>query len=270
MPKAAEKEVAHAAEPSQFAAGDMAPLIRRMRQFLAEREEKIRTCHAPYDLPFLQRRFGFAERKEGKAEVILAEDMAVELGHPSTASQAVVLTSYQPELVRHGEISILGPDVDEIETGKRRPFAQVVMLAFRHDEAPDPFQIDNTQYLIRRLPGYMVRSVPGRLWVRISRKAQAAGLTFKTVGSALIAAYTRAFDAVGEAEVVFVTSCQNDVEALTQIACEANILAGKHKKLVLGVDGEVECPELNCESCEEKSVCDNLRDIAIKRRKRTQ
>jgi len=90
----------------------------------------------------------------------------------------------------------------------------------------------------------------------------------KTVGSALIAAYTRDFEAVEKAEVIFVTSCGEDVEALAKIASEAKILAGRHKKLVLGADGEVECPELDCESCEEKPVCDNLRDIVIKRRKR--
>ena len=112
------------------------------------------------------------------------------------------------------------------------------MLALRQGQAPDPFEIDNTQYLTRRLPGYMVRSVPGRLWVRISRKAEEAGLTLKTVGSALIAAYTHDFDAVEGAEVVFVTSCGEDVEALAEIANEAKILAGKHKKLVLGADGE--------------------------------
>jgi hypothetical protein len=57
------------------------------------------------------------------------------------------------------------------------------------------------------------------------------------------------------------------VEALSQVSTEAAILSGRHKKLVLGVDGEVECRELNCETCDEKPVCDGLRDIVIKRRR---
>jgi hypothetical protein len=68
---------------------------------------------------------------------------------------------------------------------------------------------------------------------------------------------------------VFVTSSNDDVQALAQIATEAGILAGRHKKLVLGVDGDVECFELNCKTCDEKPVCDSLRDIVIKRRKIT-
>ena len=89
-----------------------------------------------------------------------------------------------------------------------------------------------------------------------------------TVGSALIAAYTHDFEGVEGVEVVFVTSSSADVEALSQISTEASILAGRHKKLVLGVDGEVECRELNCETCDEQPVCDSLRDIVIKRRSR--
>jgi CO dehydrogenase/acetyl-CoA synthase beta subunit len=238
-----------------------------MRRFLADREEKVLTHPVPCDLTLLESEFGYEERGKANADVILSDDTAVELGHPSTVSHAIVLSSYQPELIRHGQISIVGPDLDEIERGDRRPFGQVVMLGLRPGEAADPFGIDNAQYLIRRLPGYMVRSVPGRLWARISYEARESGLTLETVGSALIAAYTRDFPAVEKAEVAFVTSCQEDVESLAEIANEAKILSGKHKKLVLGVDGEVECMDLNCEACDDKPICDDLRDIVIKRRR---
>ena len=248
---------------------DMEPLIGRVREVLAERGERARSGPAPYDLPVLRERFGFSERKRGKTEVILAEDVGVELGHPSTASQATVLVSSTPGRVRHGQVSIVGPDLEEMAAGARPPFAQVVMLEVWPGEAPDPFELESTQYLMHRLPGYMVRSVPGRLWVRVGRRRLAAGLSLQVVGSALIAAYTRDFPGVTGAEVVFITSGVPDVEAFSQIATEAAILSGRHKKLVLGVDGEVECNDLNCNACDEKPVCDSLRDIVIKRRSKT-
>jgi CO dehydrogenase/acetyl-CoA synthase beta subunit len=105
------------------------------------------------------------------------------------------------------------------------------------------------------------------MWVRVSQKARARGLTLKTIGSALTAAYTGDFEGVMGAEVVFVTSSRRDVEALAQVATEADILAGRHKKLAIGVDGEIECEDLDCEDCADKQVCDSLRDIAIKRRR---
>ncbi len=249
--------------------GDMALLVKRVREFLAERQEQTSTFTAPYDSNALVRTFGYSEKKKGKPGIVLAEDVAKELGHPSTASRAVLLVTFEPELARHGRISIVGPDVDEMEDNQRHPLAQIVILTVRHGKVPDPFELENTQFLMNRLPGYMVRSVPGKLWVRISKKGRDAGLSLKAVGSALIASYTADFEGVEAVEIVFVTSSDDDVQALDQIATEAGILAGRHKKLVLGVDGEIECSELNCKTCDEKPVCDNLRDIVIKRRKTT-
>jgi len=245
----------------------MAPLVKRMRAFLDERQNDTVTSPAPYDTASLTRRFGFTEKKKGKTEIIIKEDVARELGHPSTASRAMVLMTFQPERVCHEQISIVGPDVDAMVGVEGYPLAQVVILSIKPGQVPDPYELENTQFLMNRLPGYMVRSVPGKLWVRISKKGQSAGVTLKTVGSALIAAYTNDFKGIEKAEVVFVTRDKRDVDALDPVAAEVDILSGRHKKLFLGLDGEIECTELNCEVCEEKPVCDDLRDIVIKRRR---
>lgn len=248
-------------------AADMAPLVGRVREFLDERKEQTTVLEKPIGAVTLAGEFGFTEKKKGTPEVILAEDTAVELGHPSTASKHILLVTSQRELINHGRISIVGKDLNAMDKNKKHPFAQVIMIAAHPGRPPDPFELDNAQFLMHRLPGYMVRSVPGRLWVRIGKKALDTGLTLKTVGSALIAACMGDFEEVESAEVVFVTSGADEVEALTRVATEANILAGRHKKLVLGVDGEVECTELNCDTCDEQETCDSLRDIVIKRRK---
>lgn len=249
--------------------GDMAPLIRRVREYLSERSERSVSFDAPWSAAELADRFGFvAGRRKGNPEVILAEDTAVELGHPSTASLSAVLVTWDPGLVRPGRITLVGPDLDGPPGPGSRPFGQVSMLAVKPGSVPDPFALDSAQYLLHKLPGYAVRSVPGKLWVRVSRKGRQAGLTLRVVGAALVAAYTGDFDEVEAAEVVFVTSSASDVEALSEVAVEARILSGRHKKLFLGADGEIECRELACDTCEEKPVCDNLRDIVIQRRAR--
>ena len=245
---------------------DMASLVRRVRLLFENRGSEISSAPNPVDEETLRRVFLFREKKQGGAEVILADETARELGHPSTASRALLLVTFDSDLVHHGRVSLLGPDLDAMQNGKRYPLAQITLLAVRPGQVPDPFEIENAQFLMNRLPGYMVRSVPGKLWVRISRLGRARGLTLQTVGSALIAAYSRDYPGVEKVEVLFVTSTREDVEALDPVAAEAGILFGRHKKLVLGLDGEVECTELNCETCEEKPVCDNLRDVVIKRR----
>lgn len=263
----AEPESAEAGLRSRL--GDMAPLIRRVGEYLSLRQERSVSFDAPWNPAELAARFGYsADRRKGTPEVILAEDTAVELGHPSTASLSTVLVTWRPGLVRPGRITRVGPDLDGLSAGGPKPFGQVVMLEARAGSEPDPFALDSAQYLLHRLPGYAVRSVPGKLWVRVSRKGCQAGLTLGAVGSALIAAYTGDFGEIRAAEVVFVTSSAADVDALSDVAVEARILSGRHKKLFLGADGEVECRELACDTCEEKPVCDNLRDIVIQRRAR--
>ncbi len=260
------QEAAAPPDPPEVNAGEMAPLIRRLRTFTETRGEPAVSAPVPLDAETLRSRFGFTTRKGTRADIILSEDVAVELGHPSTASRSVVLTTFDPECVRGGRVTIVGPDLDGMDPDRRQPLGQAVILSLRSESVPDPFELENAQFLMNRLPGFMVRSVPGKLWVRISRKARAAGMNLAAVGSALVASYTETFPGVHGVEVIFVTSTAADVEELGRIAAEANILAGRHKKLVLGVDGDVECMELDCEACDDKPVCDDLRDIVIKRR----
>jgi len=262
-----ENGTAQGAPGAEPPLGDMAPLIRRLRTLLEQRADRTVAGPAPMDAEALRGRFGFRDRERGRAEIILGDEVALELGHPSTASRAVVLTTYDPACVHGNRVSVVGPDVAQMDPGRRIPLGQAVILDLDPERLPDPFELDNTQFLMNRLPGYMVRSVPGKLWVRISKKARADGMTLQTVGSALVAAYTAAFPGVRQAEAVFLTTSAEDVEELGRIAAEAGILAGRHKKLVLGVDGEVECMELDCEACDDKPVCDSLRDVVIKRRK---
>ena len=251
------------------APADMAPLIERLEQLLAAAESPLDEYRVTADdWEVFKRASGFAPRGKGRPEVVLAADVAVELGHPSTPSVTCVLLTSQPGTVQGDRIRRLGPDLQELSTDGPQPFGQIVLVQKAPEGEPDPFDLDNLQYLSNRLPGYMIRSVPGRLWVRISRRARSSGLSLRTVGQALIAAYTSDVAGVEQAEVVFLTADAAQVEALEPLVNEAKILAGQHKKLVLCPDGEVECEDLNCDECDEQAVCDALRDVIIKRRRK--
>lgn len=247
---------------------DMSPLIRRVHELCADHERDVaeQTIES-FDLDSFAKQTGFAPRRKGKPEIVLSSDVAVELGHPSTSSQAFVLLTNQTGIVRDKRVTRLGPDFDEMPQGEQRPFGQVVMLGLRPDSAPDPFDLEGVQFLINRLPGYMIRSIPGRLWVRVSKQGRRSGLTLTTVAKALFAAFRGDFPEVEAIEILFVTSRSADVDSLAPIALEANVVAGRHKKLVLSPDGELDCAELSCDTCDEQPVCDDLRDILRHRRR---
>jgi len=247
---------------------EMGPLIEDLRIRIAGRAAEMTAWTiGDFDCEAFARRTGFAPRRRGTPEVVLGAEVALELGHPATASRPILLTSTVPGLVRHGGVSLLGPDLDSLAVGERRPFGQVVLLALRRGAVPDPFDLDSAQFLINRLPGYMVRAMPGRLWVRVSKAGRARGMTLRTVAQALVAAFLGEFEGVAAVEILFVTSSVADVESLAPIALEASIISGRHKKLVLSPDGDFECRELSCETCDEKPVCDDLRAIVRERRR---
>ena len=247
---------------------DMAALVDRVRELVVAARCRVRVlCEGRFDRDEFARQSGFVLDRRGTPEVILGPATALELGHPSVPSCSAVLLTEQREQVVHGRVSCLGPELDAMAPGERRPFAQLVLLGLAPGARPDPFDLENAQYLTNRLPGHMVRSVPGRLWVRIGKAALAGGLDLQTVGRALVAAYEADFEDVLAVEVLFVTESARAVEALAPLTAEAAVLAGRHKKLVLSPDGDIECTELNCETCEEKPVCDNIRDVARRRRR---
>ncbi len=242
---------------------DMGALVLRLRDHLEGRAATVWELSEP-DREAFAARTGFCARGEGRPEVVLTADTAVELGHPRTASQSFVLRTRKRDLVRHRAVTLVGDDLGALDS--QAPLGQVVLLGLGDGAAPDPFDVENLGLLTNRLPGWMVRSVPGRLWIRVSRDAVARGMDLRTVAEALVLAFSE-LPEVEAVEVLFVTASAGDVDALAPIEVEARIFSGRHKKLVLGAGGDVECPDLSCETCDEKPVCDELRDVVVSRRR---
>lgn len=242
--------------------------IKRVRQLVTSCAEMSRLFRAPFDDEEQRQRFdrniGLAPRSGGRPAIVFADDCAVELGAPQQSSINLVLCTRDSSLVNDGEIRLIGPDMTA-GAGVSWPYAQVILLSWEGDSELDPFALERTQLLSNRLPGFMVRAVPSRLWVRISREAIRGGLCFNRLGGALISAYRQDYPALRGVEVLFVTE-EARVADLETVSAEARILMGKNMKLVLVGDGTYECTELDCDSCEEKATCDAVRDIVILRR----
>jgi hypothetical protein len=242
--------------------------IKRVRELVTSGADQVRLFHAPFNdeeqRQSFDRHIGLSPRGGGRPSIVFADDCAVELGAPQQSSINLVLWTHDRSLVNDGEIRLIGPDM-ATGAGVSWPYAQVILLAWEGDNEIDPFALESTQLLSNRLPGFMVRAVPSRLWVRISHEAIKGGLCFHRLGGALISAYRQDYPAVRGVEVLFVTAGAR-VTDLEPVNAEARILMGKNMKLVLVGDGTYECTELNCDACEEKATCDAVRDIVILRR----
>jgi len=198
--------------------------------------------------------------------IILRGNTFVELGNPTAGSCAFVLWTKQPSHLCDGKLTLIGPDIAEAEDASL-PFAQVLLAAGENLDAAAHPTLAQAQYVGDQIEGYMVRSSSQNIWSRVSREAAAKGFCFETLGRALMALYKSSMAKVNAMEIVFITSGKDDVLGLEPIAKQVRQIGkeivNEHWKSK-GYD--LEC-DLNCSSCHDKDVCDDVREVIAVRRK---
>jgi CO dehydrogenase/acetyl-CoA synthase beta subunit len=200
--------------------------------------------------------------------VILKEDTFVELGNPSVASCSFVVWTDELSRVVDGRITCIGPDIQH-SRGQSLPFAQVVIVSGAELTEQHYPELERTQYTPDQIQGYMLRSVPRRVWSRVSNEAAARGFCFESLGRALISIFKRRNPLIQAIEVVFVTSSADDVDQLEDIAADVRKFSGEVRKLVRQQDGSYDCVEYDCDSCDDRPACDSVRDWIKVRRDRS-
>jgi CO dehydrogenase/acetyl-CoA synthase beta subunit len=199
--------------------------------------------------------------------VILQEDTFVELGNPSVASCSFVVWTDELSRVADGRITRIGPDIQHCR-GQSLPFGQVVIVSGAELTEQHYAELERTQYVSDHIQGYMLRSVPRRVWSRVSHEAAARGFCFESLGRALMSIFRRRNPLIQAIEVVFVTSSPDDVDQLEDIAADVRKFSGEVRKLVRQQDGSYDCVEYDCDSCDDRPACDSVRDWIKVRRDR--
>ena len=192
--------------------------------------------------------------------IILRSDMFAELGNPAEGSTGFILWTEDLALIRDGHVTVIGPDVPELE-GSSQPFAQVMMLGGKNLNTELQEKIEEYQHISDHLEGYMVRSSSQSIWGRVSKDAAAKGFTLETLGKALMITMKTNMSEVDAMEIVFVTSSKEDLNLLSEIAVKVDDARKAIIKEVWKERGyDLDC-DLDCNSCESKVTCDDIRDI---------
>jgi CO dehydrogenase/acetyl-CoA synthase beta subunit len=202
------------------------------------------------------------------ANIILKDETALELGGPRTASSAFMLWTDDASLVSDGTITLVGPDVPEVPSSPT-PFGQVVLLGGPTLGSRAQPELERALHAAERAPGYMVRRTGGQVWARLSRDAAKAGFTFQLLGSRIL---TDLRDATGvnAAEILFVTSGEDDVRVLERIGAQVRKLAHdlRRDRLRETADGALECEtEISCDACPDSDVCTDIREMIVIRKR---
>lgn len=222
----------------------------------------------PYDGGAEAARFNFRgiHHREKKAFIVTADETALELGSPRHDTLVTLVWTADRGLFADG-VLVSGVDLQDISETKANLLIAVMA------EVPPGYDPDNTRFrsivnLSNRVPGYMSRSVPGKLWVRISGDLMNKKFSSMSLGMCILHAFHDAVPDLGAVSVIVAAGDGRLTKAFEPVYNLERAYSGRNRKLSLDQSGILECEDLNCTSCEEKKACDTIRDIlTIKRTK---
>ena len=147
---------------------------------------------------------------------------------------------------------------------KSLPFGQVLIIGGTGMKEEHQIVLEWNQYISDRIEGYMIRTIPQRMWSRVSQEAVAKGFTFETLGRALMAIVRSELPIVEAMEILFLTSSREDVEELAGTAVQVKKIAREIKieQFAIEDDGDYVCTSgTDCSVCQDQVICDSIREV---------
>ena len=191
----------------------------------------------------------------GSSELVLQRDAAYEMGALGKGSANYVLFTSSSELVNKDQVILYGPDMGQIKGDC--DFARIVLLRVGVLDDDDEAvyrtlkDIEFAKYHVYP-DGYMVRMSPesSREQVRVSKKALAKGISFRSVGASYVAEYKKDANVLN-ATVIFITDPKADYAALQAAAKKASAVTGTLTHILEGLPTD-------CSICALKDICDEV------------
>lgn len=201
--------------------------------------------------------------KDKKTNIIMGNDTAIELGHPSKESLYFLAWTENREQISDGKITLIGKDINKIKKGKSS-FGEIILISGHGFNEKNFFDRYLEMDILKRklnLKGYMIRAVPQRMreWSRISKEAVKKGFSFEILGNEMIKKY-KELEYVDGVEVIFITSGEEELKSLKPFG-------EKVTKSIQAMNKMFENLEYDCEVCEYQDVCNEMGELRQLRRK---
>ena len=191
----------------------------------------------------------------GSSELVLQRDSAYEMGAMGKGSANYVLFTSSSELVNKDQVILYGPDMGQIKGDC--DFARIVLLRVGVLDDDDEAvyrtlkDIEFAKYHVYP-EGYMVRMSPesSREQIRVSKKALAKGISFRSVGASYVAEYKKDANVLN-ATMIFITDPKADYASLQAAAKKASAVTGTLTHILEGLPTD-------CSICALKDICDEV------------
>ncbi|MBM4462896.1 MAG: CO dehydrogenase/CO-methylating acetyl-CoA synthase complex subunit beta [Chloroflexi bacterium] len=165
-----------------------------------------------------------------EGETVRKEDMYVEFGGPKIKSKFELVTLKRPEEVEHEKVTIIGPDIKDMEEGSTHPLAILIDIAGEQLEKDMEPVIERRMHMyVNYIEGLYHMNQRNDIWIRLNKSSFKKGLnSLEEIGQILIFLYTSELSTIEKISITFVT----DEKKVEELLAEAlKVYAARDERL---------------------------------------
>jgi acetyl-CoA decarbonylase/synthase complex subunit beta len=198
--------------------------------------------------PKAEEEFPFDINPMYEGERIRKTGLYVELGGQNKPGFELVLFEPDPKKITDGEVTLIGPDLEEMEEGGTYPYAMIYRVYGEQIEKDLEPVIERRNHEYQGyLQGYMHLNQRSEIWVRISKEAIKKGLkSLKDIGKATIMLFKAEMPFIEKMEATYIT----DEDEVTRRLEEVNTIYEARDVRVRGLHDEDVDEFYQCTLCQ--------------------
>lgn len=183
-----------------------------------------------------------------EGERIRKANLYVELGGQSKPGFELVLFEPDPEKIKDGEVTLIGPDLEEMEEGGTYAYAMIYRVYGEQIDKDLEAVIERRNHEYQGyIQGYMHLNQRAEIWVRIGKEAVKKGLkTLKQIGRATIMLFKAELPFIEKMEAIYIT----DEEEVVRRLAEANRIYEARDAKTMGLHDEDVDEFYQCTLCQ--------------------
>ncbi|MHA1272136.1 MAG: hypothetical protein ACTSQP_15300 [Promethearchaeota archaeon] len=230
-----------------------------------------------YNIRFYKRRdnpkkffkkLGIGVKLETYKEIILEEEALRELGGPNRQSFSLVFPILEDQLLKDGNIVLIGKELNEIEE-KQVDFGLLVLLEIKKISEKDFNNLKHLNFLSNGIEGFMIRSVPRKFWCRINN-TKGKKFSFEFLANAIMYLYFQKFgEIIKSIEIVIINSNENLIKKFSELTKDIQeFYDSQWEKKILNWKKRYDCDyDWECEECPYNETCEDVREVLEERSK---
>ena len=247
-------------------------ILEQIGEFLKEESQKgkkLKKCECCNDPLEYFRNFNIKVDLDNCKEIILQEETKLELGGVNKQSFSIIYPSTKINLVQDKKITILGPEINEIDKSSV-DFGMFILLGVKKISEKIYNELLHFNFLSNGIEGFMIRTIPRRFWCRLSDEIVKKGVSFEFLGNAILYLYTQKFkDIIETMEIVLINSHPDSILKFTMITEKIReAQRSRWKEKIEKWKKNIDCDyDWDCAVCPYVETCEEVKEVLEEREK---